>query len=488
QNIVYSSDQLNYFSDKNSATTMALSPRVTMNLNEANSVEARFDYTLIRTMSEEFRALTIHGEKLKKEVPGFNFFPPRDEQRSQSEIVLQPQLLFKTESIPYNKLAVGVNFSRRNFLDSDSTHLFNFMRTTEEAQKPQAGKHKWLEVAAFAETMMEFDRLSILAGARFDRVQHDPLEITISEKEETFDIAASQNIAPRLAVSFSITDNHTIRTSYQQTFRYPDLNYLTARVPFQTYLKEHLSVTLEDLKNETVHSMEAGVNGTITPLNLEYKATAFGNRYDDLMGWERPNVLFSDNPWLEDTLLSRRKAKGEDYRMIRPGGTFDNAEETFWAVGGEIGLTYTFPNDMTTIESNYSYTRPVASTDTLNTSCIYDGDELRWSSYPAHLVKLNFIQKLADERITVSINPYYHSPIEGKPGEEDDLKYELNRHQIRLNGKIVASINDHFALNVSGTNLLGSRVPEPVYDMGATYSGGLASDITKVYAGVELKW
>ncbi len=95
-----------------------------------------------------------------------------------------------------------------------------------------------LELSAYLQDKMEFDYMVVNAGVRFDYFDSDgavPISFLRPATSALRKVKSSQQISPRLGLSYPITDRGAIHVSYGHFFQIPNFEFLYSNPDFELY-------------------------------------------------------------------------------------------------------------------------------------------------------------------------------------------------------------------------------------------------------------
>ncbi len=138
------------------------------------------------------------------------------------------------------------------------------------------------ETGAYVQAELQFQRLTLLPGIRYDRFtmdadQDDPVFIaTLSPPAADFE---DDRLSSRVAASYRVSDAVTLHAQYAGGFRAPP--YSAVNSGFTNVLGGYTSVPNPNLRAETSDNIEGGVR--VAARHASVGATVFSNHYDDFI-------------------------------------------------------------------------------------------------------------------------------------------------------------------------------------------------------------
>jgi hypothetical protein len=308
---------------------------------------------------------------------------------------------------------------------------------------------------------------------------------------------AKENIgalSPRIALSYTPVDDHTVSLSYQKGFRTPDAVYFKYRYYFSKLAEQYGGNMPYNLNPEEMHSFDLNYHARLFADKLGITVNGYYNVFDGMIYWATRDKSLPQS--VIDSLIKKAGWFG----------CFVNAEESFNSIGGEVKATYK-PMSWLEVEPSYSISYPMNLDEKLGIEMgLLGKDSTGWSRYPSHIVKLRLQTKLFDEKLGIDLSPYYTSGIKAIMHKAvtqyygDEQPYEKNR--VIMNGAISYSFTENAMVKLDATNIfahlgstkvgdnpLGSDIPPYAFDLkGGLYSGGLGFDQTKVHLTLGLRF
>ena len=256
---------------------------------------------------------------------------------------MRGELLWKNTSIPQNSLAVGVWVAHREFKDLE-------IYFAQDVTIPfEAAWVNWWDLSLFVEDVYQIsDSVVVSGGVRlgYTILGHPDLSHLWQEfrtqgvGEAGVDVDTF-SVSPRLALSWSITEQTILKISYGRAFRLPDAAYLGHQAlnnfVFLTgreldYVGDEVGQSYIHLSPELIDSIEINSINTFWEDHLSLNLSLYGNMYSDTLVWN--------------------------------GYTFVNVPDVYYSVGGEIAIASSIPvgfkdNDQIYLSSSYGYSRPM---------------------------------------------------------------------------------------------------------------------------------
>lgn len=248
----------------------------------------------------------------------------------------------RTELIESHKLAVGGEISQKRMTGNNTFFGDEELNLWEAPQS-----FDWTDYSVFAEDMMTYGPVSASVGGRYDYTQFGTM---VLPNGKTGTLSDADNLVGRVALAWTVTDDHIVKGSWQQGYRFADAQI------YKTNMETRLTTpSVKELKPERSNSFEAGVYSRFDGGRINLSATGFYNVYEDMIAW-----------------------------ISEPKRTYGNATQTFTAVGGEFGADWK-PIDAIKLEGSYSVSKPLESHEKeIRVANTDDG----WSKFPEHMVKM----------------------------------------------------------------------------------------------------
>ena len=164
------------------------------------------------------------------------------------------------------------------------------------------------------------ENLTATVGARFDRIAYDSL-------------ASDAQVSPKLGLSYQLTEEWSLRSSYGYGFRAPTIGErFTSSVLDGFIVRPNLS-----LKSERSNSFELGT--TLEPEHWKFDAALFYSNFDQL---------------IEPTFVTDQGAPFVQFQNVTKAELFGHEEEIEWYPSSDrstllrAGYTYVYPHDLVT--------------------------------------------------------------------------------------------------------------------------------------------
>lgn len=203
-----------------------------------------------------------------------------------SEVEYAFESVYRTERLNKNQIALGVNFSHRDFYDQRS--LFHETENADSTTpEERGGMFSWDEWAVFGEDVITVtDKWTTSLGVRFEGVKYGQDQIKDGNYptggapvvNQLDDSKANWAVLPRWANSYQFTDTLTGKLSYQKGFRDPDMaNFRLLNATQQG----------SGIRPESMDSLEANLSKALLNKKLNIDVNVFWNMLKDTIGFNR---------------------------------------------------------------------------------------------------------------------------------------------------------------------------------------------------------
>lgn len=337
-----------------------------------------------------------------------------------------------------------------------------------------------IESAVFAEDIWALsDQLSLVLGVRYDYVEYSEL----FDPESGVSIAVDDLSAftKRFAINRQLDAKNTIKMSYQEGFRYPDISYYLYLGIINDALAAAGEEKLPTLKEETVKSYELNFLHEMSSVPMSWDFNLYYNIHKGTLDWK---------DYDQASLGATRFAIAQSAIGFGPG-SFANAVDEYNALGGEI-VSHWRPSADTHIRWSYGYSRPSGfdRDDNKNLELVNaSGDE--WASYPEHLFKLAINHRLF-QNLRFNLTGYYASSVDicisncGAAQTRAEKFHQQDR--VRVNGKLIYSYNTELSFSLTAMNIFEDDGPAVgnASRGGTGALGGLGDDSRRLYISADL--
>jgi len=286
----------------------------------------------------------------------------------------------------------------------------------------------WETFSFFAEDMIVAGHFSILVGARYDKTYFDDqirwpdggLTIT-GENLKLINANLSvpgdiNSLVKRVAFAYQITDNQTVKLSFQEGFRFPDAWFQEIN-EVSNVINKFTNPTAESYLSigpEKSTSYEASYHGNF---NNRYilTTTLFYNTYEDLQGY------------------------------VTNIGAFGNSDKKFKSFGGEISFN-AYPFKGLELGASYSYARPI---DSYEREIIMANKDDTWVRYPVHSIKFRFDYEII-KNLHFSTLSLYESPRYDKDTVTDPkVKKLFDVHMFVMDANLYYNIQKNLTVSLT---------------------------------------
>lgn len=382
------------------------------------------------------------------------------------------QAIFHQDSIDH-KFAIGTGLDRRNF-DAQKQYFEKDKLLLEESLNGDLVETKFF----LEDIWLINDQWTVSLGLRYDDVNYGDFY----EPETMTDIFPDDLSATtkRVATSYQINQRQTIKASYQEGFRYPDVSYFLTLGIANAALNNASLEPLPDLKEETVKSYEITYLHKPKDTPLNWDINFYYNIHENTLSWVR---------YTEAQLGTARYNTALSAIGFGPG-SYANAPGKFKAYGSELKLDWQ-PDDDLTIRTSYAFSRPSDIPSALNTTLTLvneSGDD--WASYPEHLFKLAANWDYSD-KLHINLTTYYSPSVDvcvSNCATPTDSVLFHEKDRIRFNSRIDYTVSKQARLSFIIKNIFENNGPPVGFESreGPGREGGLGDDSQMIY--VNLDW
>ena len=314
----------------------------------------------------------------------------------------------------------------------------------------------WEEGALFLEDILTIgEKTTLSLGLRYDYVNYGTA--TTSDNLAS-DFDSESHTTPRAAVAYDITHDSTIKFSYQEGFRYPDMAYYSWWIFHNETLKSG-GYELPTLTPETMKSYELGYFSKINN-NLTLTANAYHSVYKNQLGW----VNFDrENPYISPAAY--------DYATSVNGwlGSFMNQENEISTIGGELIVNWSFEDDH---DLNMGVSKVKMK----------DFQEKR---YPPLQVKTTLTSKYLDNRLSIVFNHHYNSGL--SKGDHSNMHSDYKEARSVFNASAKYSFSDSFNAKLSIINLFENDTPKYTFDLSSPWLTASGNNHRYIYLNANYK-
>lgn len=372
-------------------------------------------------------------------------------------------------------LAIGTGIGRRDF-DPQKQYFESDKPLLEESMDGHL-----TEMELFAEDIWQLnDQFSLLFGMRYDKVHYssfyDP------ESNVRISVQDLSALTKRIAANYQIDKKKTIKISYEEGFRYPDIAYFLYLGIANSSLMAANLATLPELREETVKSYEINYLHELHNIPMTWDFNIYYNIHKGTLDWQDYSVEF---------LGQQRYDIISDAIGFSPG-SFTNAGGSYQAYGFEI-VNRWLPTERTSVRTSYGFSRPSGFERGVNQNLeLVNESNNRWGSYPEHLLKLA-IDHGFKQGFTFNLTAYYAASVDICALDCDVQTAAEKFHKqdrIRINSKLRYIYNKHTNLSVVVQNLFADDGPAVGNSSrgGTGALGGLGDDARRVYLSVAVKY
>jgi outer membrane receptor protein involved in Fe transport len=317
----------------------------------------------------------------------------------------------------------------------------------------------------FAEDIISLTpKLTLYTGLRYDWIfqgTHQSFNETGGLTPPPFTPNDLGHLSPRVGLVYELGTNDTIKLSYQQGFRFPEVAMYGWHSAFDNLLENGGFARLPKLKMETLDSIELNYIKKFPDQHLTAYLNLFHNMYDHRLTWiwfQRGDGYVQPAGW--------------DYIVGKNGwaGSYVNIRGQEYEDGGEALLSFT-PIEEVAFNAGYQYVH------------INNRDVIR---YPNHQLKLNLKTTLLQKKLVCDF--YFIANPGGidNPTSVQNSIYNHSRAQVNL--AVTYKLNQNIKLKLAIENLLKDDVPPPTFNMDSPQSGHIGRDARRIYLSMSARF
>jgi outer membrane receptor protein involved in Fe transport len=200
------------------------------------------------------------------------------------EIGAEGKLIYRTEVIPKNRIAVGAVVG-----DRDMNSMQQFFRASDLVGPGNDASGKYLSAGLFGEDIISLtDKLTAYLGLRYDMIfqgRHQSFNETGGVKPPPFTPDNLDHLSPRVGLVYELGKNDTVKLSYQQGFRFPEVAMYGWHSAFDNILDGGGFARLPKINTETMDSIELNYVKKFPEQHLTAYLNVFHNIYHDRLTW-----------------------------------------------------------------------------------------------------------------------------------------------------------------------------------------------------------
>lgn len=374
-----------------------------------------------------------------------------------SEFSIAPKVVGLIDINDSNKLAIGVQSVRSVYRDKN-----RYFSQDCDSSSVVARGTQW-DHSAFFEHMADItDSFRVSGGARYDKTIYGNFspnaEQTLGNPQNYRPDSVSA-FSPRLALAYEVTDQWTMKATYQRGFRTPDTYGFTFRIGTNSAFQNNGLSTLPELKPETMDSFELGSEWTSADDTMSLKINGYYNIVKNLLLGRSYTasdigVQINQEQW---NLLSGTATSGSGSAAGASGFQINNATRPLHSVGFEV-VGNSKPTEWLTLDGSYGFSRPLRlSADDNKFVQVANYNNTKWSKYPEHMVKMDATVDYEGAGFNVSSmwnRGIQANDIFGKPPSQ-----VLNRDRFLLNTKVFYKSEHGWNASFSVHNILKENTP-----------------------------
>jgi len=396
-----------------------------------------------------------------------------DDGNGASESYFGDNLVYRTESIDKNQIAVGMQLGRRDFYGNGFAFFWDDFGNTTGLESPH-NLYNWLEYSLFAEDIVTLtDKLTMTVGGREDGVSYpDGYTSHYNNMASSIKQASIAHFSPSITFAYTVDPTTTLKTSFDQGFRFPNasdiLRNLTPR--HENYnAGTGPMISFPAPGPETMDSFEFDVHHDVTAMKMGLDLNTYFNMLHHTLGWEEA----------PDSTL---------------GAVYNDLG--FESIGCElVDKWQVFTN--TSLDASYSFSRPLAYNQSLVDSYLAsivptNIEGTKWARYPDQMIKFGattkFFQKFTlegDMQFRSSVN---YDPV-GTSGTDYTANYKwLDHPTVVFNAALKYDINRNWWIKLSVKNMFKNRNNQPIWGLGQELYAEDYSERSMTYLSVGCKF
>ncbi|PCJ43172.1 MAG: hypothetical protein COA99_07815 [Moraxellaceae bacterium] len=352
-----------------------------------------------------------------------------------------------------NTLAVGALWGEREF-ENGKTYFIDTPRLPNGTDDAVTGS--WEETALFFEdTLTIGNKTTLSLGLRYDNVSYGK-DIEAGGLSE-LDFEDQSNVTPRIAIAYDINDTSTIKFSYQEGFRYPDMAYYTWWIQFNDIL-EAGGYSLPALEPETMSSFEIGYYNELNEDDLTLTANLYYNVYKDQLTW---HFFDRDGPYVSP--------EAYDYVLGEAGwfGSFINQHEDMSVIGAELMINWK-------IQEDHAVSLGIGKVK------LNDFPEER---FPPLQVKTNIVSTLLNNKLSLTLNHHYNSGLSSNGFENMHDDYKDARSV--FNGSAKYLFSNYLSAKLVIKNILENDTPKYSFELDSPWTANAGNNHRYIYLSLN---
>ncbi|OVE73352.1 hypothetical protein BVX93_01855 [bacterium B13(2017)] len=352
--------------------------------------------------------------------------------------------LYKTTKFDNQKLAIGALFRQRDFYSQKSWFGFDFYDYPSLFDNFEGHFFKLHEKSIFAEDIYFInDKLSILAGLRYDRTDYKKDSIyTFYNYIYNLTDDYLDSFTTRIATSYEYNKNTIFKFSFQQGFRTPDISMFNDIFSVEDYRTGTYYQANENLKEETLDSFEFNTHLEFPSINLKLDLNHFYNIHRDTLSWIWNDAYGTYEAGIITDVL--------------PGYGYVNTDD-FHIYGLEYILNFNIMQK-TLINLSWSYNRHtnVSGDSSEFNVLLWNDSETQSRRYHKNIVKTSVSHRINDD-IFINLSLAYWQGLDFNENPENvhDDRYDLNF-------MIKYIINDFMDIKLYALDILEDDTARPV--------------------------
>jgi len=394
-----------------------------------------------------------------------------DDANGASESYFGDKIVYRTEKIDKNQIAIGADVGRRDFFGNGFAFFWDKFGSTNGVASPHS-LYSWLEYSLFAEDVISLtDKWTLTVGGREDGVSYpDPYVSYYDNIRASLKSPSVAHFSPSITAAYQVSPVTTVKASYNEGFRFPNaadvIRNLSPR-PSNPNDSTSAPITFPAPGPETMDSYELDVHHDVKALKFGWDLNTYFNKLHNTLGWAQPG--------------------GNDTE----GATYNSPD--FDSIGYELVGKWE-PIADTSFDASYSFSRPLQYKDDTVQSpfggIIPTNDKgSEWARYPDQMIKLGATTKVFN-KLTLHMDMDLRSGVKYDQSASDySLHYEwLDHPSVVFNAAVKYDINRNWWVKFSVKNMTRNRNIEPIWGLSSQFYAVNYSDRSQMYLELGCKF
>jgi outer membrane receptor protein involved in Fe transport len=390
-----------------------------------------------------------------------------------SECHIETRFVFKTHRLPKNSFAIGGLMGTRHFRTGD------YYLSDDPDDGGLLMDSDWNEFGFFCEDIFHFShQWHFSFGFRYDIFENDDFQIPnfLNNQQKRTDTYEQENNAvstKRIAVSYLMTPNDTLKLSFQEGYHLSNLSNFYGIFFDPNYAQK-------DLEPELMSSIEFNYQHSEPEKGLKLGINLFLNGYENSLLVKTSNN--NTNKRQPSHIAEETKDDNNDSLMNE---VFGNGP-SFASMGGELDIDWRITSQ-TNLFLSYAYTQPDNLDVEKNTRVSIANDDCsEWMSYPRHIIKGSIQQEAFNDRLLLHIHAIYTSSIDAL---SDKLHIDSQYYSplFNIHASVSIKLSDQLTFQLIGRNIFDNDTPPVGFNYLSPWEGNLGEGSPLVYLGLTWK-